>query len=272
MLHTGATHTEGTMHLLGFDTSAQKRTLLLLLMLAMLVTVQPVYAQEGEPTLAVSLRKDFGYALGSHIQGTFSVHVGEEEDITQIALWIDEEQITVDDEAPYSIRFTTSDFTPGVHNITVIGLMTDGDEISSQPIEVEFLTTEQARGQAFELLIPVLAIVLVVMVLGALVPALIGRRKLTFKPGAYGPAGGAICTRCNLPFSRNYFSPNLLVGKLERCPHCGKWSIAKRASTSNLEAAEARFAASMAKGGIQKEDEGTLLRRMIDDSRYENSD
>ncbi len=260
------------MHLPGFNTSPLKRSLLPLLLLAILVCVQPALAQESEPTLAISLRRDFGYALGSSIQGAFSVRVADEENLTQITLWIDEEQIAVDDEAPYRIHFSTSDFTAGVHRITVIGITTDGQEISSRPIEAKFLSAEEARGQTVELLIPLLAIVLVVMALSALGPVLMRRGKHTFKPGIYGAAGGAVCPRCDLPFGRHIISPNLLVGKLERCPHCSKWSIARRASNTELEAAEARFTATLGQGAVPEEDEGAQLRRMLDDSRYEGSD
>jgi hypothetical protein len=249
-----------------------KRTTLALLFLALLACVQPAHAQDGEPPLSFGLSKDFGYALGSSIQGTFSVHVTEEESLTQIALLIDGQQIDIDDEPPFRIRFSTSDFTPGTHSISVIGITTDGQEISSQAISVDFLSAEQARSQTINLIVPLLGIVLVIMVLSTLAPVLLGRGKRRFQPGSYGAAGGAICPRCELPFSRNYFSLNLLVGKLERCPHCGKWSIVRRASNTDLEAAEARYLATMEPGALQQEDEESHLRRMIDDSRYESSE
>ncbi len=249
-----------------------KRTLLALLLLALLACVQPAHAQEGEPPLTFGLSRDFGYALGTSIQGTFSVRVTEDEGLVKIALLIDGQQMDVDGEPPFRIRFSTSDYAPGVHTISVIGTTTDGQEISSQAISVEFLSTEQARSQAIGLIVPLLGIVLVVMVLSALAPVLLGRGRRRFQPGSYGPAGGAICSRCDLPFSRNYFSLNLFVGKLERCPHCSKWSIVRRASNTDLEAAEARYSATMEPGAIQQEDDESHLRRMIDDSRYESSE
>ncbi len=252
--------------------SSLKRTFLSLLLLAVLACAQPASAQEGGPTLTFGLSKDFGYALGSRIQGTFSVRVTEDEELTQIALLIDGQQVSIDDEPPYRIRFSTSDFAPGVHTISVIGVTTDGQEISSEPVAIEFLSAEQARSQTIDFLIPLLGVILAVMVLGTLGPALLGRGRRRFQPGSYGPAGGAVCPRCKLPFSRHYFSVNLLIGKLERCPHCGKLSIARRASDSELEAAEAQYMATTAQGIVQHEDEEAHLRRMIDDSRYESSE
>jgi hypothetical protein len=63
-------------------------------------------------------------------------------------------------------------------------------------------------------------------------------------------------------------SPNLLVGKLERCPHCGKWALLPRASAEALRLAEERYAAED-EGTIQPLSEEEKLRRMIEDSRFE---
>jgi len=248
------------------------RFVALLAIMVALVFAVPAQAQEGEPSLSFRLNKDFGFGLGSRIQGTFSVSVAKDENLSQIALWIDEQMIDVDEEAPYRIRFSTSDFSPGVHMINVVGITTDGLELSGKPIRVDFLSSEQARSQTADLVVPLLALVVVVMLAGTLGPALFGRKKRRFQPGSYGPAGGCVCPRCGLPFSRHYFSLNLGFGKLERCPHCGKWSVVRRASSSELEEAEAKLASTMSSGPVQPENEEDNLRRMIDDSRYESGE
>jgi hypothetical protein len=61
----------------------------------------------------------------------------------------------------------------------------------------------------------------------------------------------------------------MLTGKLERCPHCGRWSIARRARPQELEAAEARLAAEESRGALAVDDEKERDRRMIDESRFE---
>jgi len=96
---------------------------------------------------------------------------------------------------------------------------------------------------------------------------LLGRKK-KHTPGVYSMAGGAICPRCTFPYSRNMLSPNLVIGKLARCPHCGKWAIVSRASAKALQAAEARFAAE-SQGTIETISEEEKIRQMIDDSRFE---
>jgi hypothetical protein len=59
--------------------------------------------------------------------------------------------------------------------------------------------------------------------------------------------------------------------KFDRCPYCGKWSLVRRASKEELEAAElTEIEAAQAgayKPDISPEDE---LRRELEDSRYED--
>jgi hypothetical protein len=252
--------------------SAIQACLLALLIVAGCAIVPEAMAQEGEPTLQVRLNKDFGYALGSRIQGAFSVRVGEDPDLVQITLWIDDQKVGSDDAPPFRITFNTSEFSAGMHSITVVGTMIDGREIRSSPLEVEILSAEQARSDALNVVIPILAVVLAVMLIASLVPLLSRRGKSRFQYGVYGSAGGAICPRCALPFSRHLLSLNLGLGKLERCPHCGKWAIVRHASPSDLEAAEARMKEADAQGVLQTEDEADHLRRLIDESRFEADD
>lgn len=55
---------------------------------------------------------------------------------------------------------------------------------------------------------------------------------------SYGLLGAAVCRRCGKPFGRRWWAPNVLVGKLQRCPHCGAWSIVRRATPEELARAE----------------------------------
>jgi hypothetical protein len=66
---------------------------------------------------------------------------------------------------------------------------------------------------------------------------------------------------------------NLLTGKLERCPHCGKWQVASLAGRETLAAAEARLQSGAPDGGtVSHEAELSpeeRLRRQVEDSKYE---
>ena len=118
----------------------------------------------------------------------------------------------------------------------------------------------------------ILRIILVVLVIifRFIVPVL-RSSGTAFTPGKYSFAGAAVCPRCQLPYSRKTMSPNLLVGKLERCPHCSKIAVVRRASSSNLETAEARLAAQGQESPeVADESRPDSLRQQIEDSRFED--
>jgi hypothetical protein len=118
-----------------------------------------------------------------------------------------------------------------------------------------------------KLIVPILVIVGLAALVGALAPALMSRGK-EFVPGKYGAAGGAVCPQCTFPYSRNLIAPNLLVGKLQRCPHCGKWAIVPAASQEALAAAEARWGKE-GTSTVEAPSDEERRRQMLDDSRYE---
>ena len=99
---------------------------------------------------------------------------------------------------------------------------------------------------------------------------ILGRNRDRFELGKYGAAGGAVCTGCKNPFSRSVLAPNLVVGKLGRCPHCGKWAIVRRASSVELDEAEARWVEEQEQGKREVLDENERMRRMLEESKYED--
>jgi hypothetical protein len=107
-----------------------------------------------------------------------------------------------------------------------------------------------------------------VSLLATVIPLFFFRKK-RFQLKQYGFAGGAVCSRCRLPFSRSTFSPNLLVGKLERCPHCGKWGIARRATAMELEEAEKRYSLDEMNLQLENAQKDAVLKKALEDSRYE---
>lgn len=113
-------------------------------------------------------------------------------------------------------------------------------------------------------------VVILIVIARRVIPMLGGSRDTTAGTtlGNYGPAGGAICPHCGRTFARQLLSPNLVVGKLSRCPHCGKWSVVAAASASALAAADAaqRGPAEATDAPLSPEEK---LRRQIENSKYE---
>jgi DNA-directed RNA polymerase subunit RPC12/RpoP len=90
-------------------------------------------------------------------------------------------------------------------------------------------------------------------------------------PRSYGIHGGAICPKCSRPFSRHIYGLNLGTHKYDRCPYCGKWSLGRRASKAELEAAEAAELAAGQEGVFQPQTSAEeSLRRDLEESRFED--
>jgi hypothetical protein len=244
------------------------KRLLPIIFLLLLISSFPVAAQEAEETLVLGFTRDFGFAAGGKIQGTFSLKVREPEDLIRVEFLIDDEVVHDDQEAPFRFQFNTAAFSTGTHTLSAVGYKVDGSVLHSNTYTRDFISGEDAWSSVGDILVPLLIGIGAVTVLAVLGPVLLGRKK-KFRPGEYGMAGGAVCRKCSMPFSRNVLSPNLMVGKLERCPHCGKWAIVPRASKAELEAAEARLTQE-GPGTLQAPSEEERLRSLIDDTRFDD--
>jgi hypothetical protein len=239
------------------------------LVLALLLARAVGAAAQGEG-LELGLSRDFGYGAGRDIQGLFTMHVDEQAGVTEVSFLIDGEVVAIDDEPPFEFQFSTGDYRLGVHTLAAVGALEGGGEIRSPERTVEFVSADEGWKTVLRIAGPVLVIILLASVIGIVGPLVLDRKGTGFQRGVYGLAGGAVCPRCGLPFSRHSLAPNLLLGKLERCPHCGRWSIVRQANRAELEIAEARFDADAEQGALRPDDEAERVRREIEDSRYES--
>jgi len=236
--------------------------------LLLLLVAVPAAAQT-ECGLSIEFHRDFGYAAGSEIQGAFSLTADGPENLVRVDYYLDDQLIGSATQPPFKISFNTGDHALGRHTFIAVGTTQEGGEIRSASRTLEFVSAEEGWQMAGKIVLPILGVVLAVSVLGTAGPMLLGR-KAKFRLGEYGAAGGAVCSRCGMPFSRHLMSPHMVFGKLERCPHCGKLSIVAAASASALRQAEARWQADSHQGELKPESEGDRLREQIDESRYES--
>ncbi len=225
-------------------------------------------AQSEEEALSLRLNRDWGYGAGGQIQGKFSLRVSDPDEIVRVDFIIDGEVVHSSTEAPFRYQFSTDEFPPGVHTLTALGYKADGTEIQGPEFVRQFLSAEEARSSTMKIIVPLLLVVGGISLVGILGPVVMGRNK-EFKLGQYGAAGGAVCPRCEFPYARSLMAPNMAVGKLQRCPHCGKWAIVPRASQTALSAAEERWARE-GTSSVTPPSEKEKLQQMIDDSRYED--
>lgn len=251
------------------DPMRLKRFLLVMSTLLLLVIGFPAMAQETNGDLEISIRRDWGFGMGGTIQGRFTLRVSGPDDLVEVRYLLDGQLMSAVNEAPFNLQFHTDDYSPGVHEIYAVGLREGGGELQSQTLTLQFLSADEAGGSVTRFIVPLVIVIAVVAVLSAVLPSLLGRGKDKFVLGQYGAAGGSVCPACKLPYSRQVMSPNLVVGKLSRCPHCGKWTIARRATTAELEAAESRYRQDQQQGQAIPSSPDDDLRRQLEESRFD---
>lgn len=236
-------------------------------MLGMLLVLGLAAAQTAQ--LDLRLSRDWGFGgLDNKIQGTFSLHASGPEDLVEVRFLMDGAVIQLDTEPPFSYQFQTGAFDSGQHQLSAVGKLRDGTEIQSAVIVRNFISAEDAGSIVKDFVLPLLLVVGAIAIIGVGGPLLLGRNR-KHVPGQYGAAGGAVCRRCGFPFSRSMLAPNLVFGKLERCPHCGKWAIVPRASATALADAEERLAAEGKVQAPSAESEEEKHRRLLDESRFD---
>jgi len=246
------------------------RSLLLLLLLSLLVPI-PAYAQEEEGSITLNVRRIFGFRFMNRIQGRYSFSVDGPDNLEKVEILMDGEVVYELMGSPFKVEFSTAEFAPGVHSFRAIGYTQDGKVLQSEKGEYTVLSAEEAQEGLGKYFLPIIIGIIVLIAVAGMFSGLITGRRGKYRIGEYGPAGGAVCKHCGFPFSRHVLSPNLVVGKLERCPNCGAVAIVRRGSPVELQEAEQRLLASLQ--GVQNdhvETEKDRLKRMIDDSRYED--
>lgn len=250
------------------------RKLFILFLAVLLLALQlaiPASAQQETSELEISLNRDFGYGgFGNEIQGTFSIRANGPDHLKEVFFYMDDLLLGQDAEAPFAVQFNTDNYDPGLHTYYAVGVLADGSEISSNEITANVLSSDDSMNRTLTIVGPILGITILAVALGGLIPVLIGKKGKPGPIGEYSLAGGTVCPRCTFPFSRNTFSPNLVIGKLERCPHCGKWSIRPRASQPELLAAEERLRASLVEKPQIAVDPQDSLKQALDDSRFDD--
>jgi Bacterial Ig domain len=228
---------------------------------------------QAENELILTLSRDFGYSSGGQIQGTFSMKVSGPENLQRVVFLIDGQQIGEDSEAPFSIQFHTGNYALGVHTLSAAGYTSDGRELHSNEVRREFVRADEGGKAALRIAGPIIGVTFGIILLSTLLPILLGRRKGSGlplgAPRSYGMLGGTICPRCHRPFGIHIWGLNMLAGKLDRCPHCGRWSLVRRVSPEELKTAEAAELemAEASDNALSHPPEDTL-RKELDDSRF----
>ncbi len=248
---------------------------LILVALVSLSTIIPVLAQ-SEEDMVLKLTRNFGYSSGTgDIQGRFTAIATGPDNLDRVEFLIDKQVVAQAEQPPFEFKFHTDEYSLGVHTLQAIGYTTDGDVLTSNQQRLAFVSSNQVWKTVGSIFLVIFAVIAVGVLLSTVIPALAGRGKPVDTPLGvprnYGLLGGGICPKCNRPFSVHIWSLNVLIGKLDRCPHCGKWSIIQRAPIQVLRAAEeAELERHPAQSAAPVPSEEDQLRKQLDDSRYQD--
>jgi Bacterial Ig domain len=249
--------------------------LLLIISLLSIIPLRAIEAQTEED-LNLDLSRDFGYSSGTgKIQGTFSMRVSGPDNLSRVEFLMDGKVIADVIEPPFRFQFNTDTYSLGIHTLSAVGYTTDDKVLQSNERRVEFVSAQEGSQQALKIVLPLLAVVFLIAIFSILIPTLTTKGKNSVvplgSPRKYGISGGAICPKCGRPFSIHFFGLNLLIGKLDRCPHCGRWSIVRSVSPQELRAAELAELSQISQGekDLQPQVEDKL-KKEIEDSKYQD--
>lgn len=249
---------------------------LLLLCGLLLAAPRPGQAQEDTPQLTVRLGRDFGYSSGGgDIQGTFSFRASGPDNLESVTFYIDDEAIGTVTQPPFRLQFNTDNYGLGLHTLRATGVTSDGQILESTPFVRNFVTAGEGWQAAGRIVVPLLGGMVLIMAVAWGITMLASRRRGTLPLGAprqYGAYGGAICPKCQRPYSMHMLAMNLLTKRYDYCPHCGKWSLVKRATPEELAAAEkAELALASPDAQVPELSPEEKLRRQLEDSRFEDT-
>ena len=236
------------------------------------VAVGPVRAQsEG---YGLHLVRNFGYGGGANIRGTFTISLtGDETQVQKVNFLIDGSSMAMVESAPFKFQFQTDDYGIGTHLLTAEYTLIDGTTALTSSLQYNFVSAEDERSQVTTILLGIGGtVVAALLIVGLVQGVLLKGKRSTYAPGEprnYGMLGGAVCPKCGRPFPRHLWGIKLVVGRLDRCDNCGKWSMTHRASAEELAAAEAAERREvLADQQVSEVDEKPGQRSALDDSRF----
>jgi hypothetical protein len=227
---------------------------------------------QTDNALSLSLSRDFGAGFGNSIQGTFSFRVSGPDNLASVTFYIDDQIVGQDNEAPFRLQFKTDTYPLGVHTLHATGITQDGQTLSSNSLSRNFISGGTAGRTTLYIVIPIIAI----SIGGLLLSSWIANRGR--KSGGqttinvHGPVGGTICPKCNKPFARHIWGLNVVVGKYDRCPHCGKWSLVRAMNRDILDAAVEAMQQAETRQMQQPNDidDEARQRKRLDDSKFDS--
>ena len=127
------------------------------------------------------MSRDWGYGgFNNDIQGLFSMKVTGPADLAKVTFYIDKTVIGEVSQAPFNLQFTTDDYPLGVHDLYAVGVSSSGAEYRSNVVKANFVPATEGG----KMVLPILAVILGAVLLSAVVPIVMSRKRKQLPFGA----------------------------------------------------------------------------------------
>jgi hypothetical protein len=236
----------------------------------------PVLAQTQAPAeYRLNLNRDFGFGAGANIRGLFSLNVVGPEGYTSVSYYIDGNLMATVPADPFKFQFNTSQYDFGWHDLNAEVTASNGSVFTTPARHVNFVDSAVESQAMKNILFPIFGVLGVIILIIVIAQVVVFRNRTgkSTEPGLqrnYGIMGGAICSKCGRPTPRHIWGMNIMVGKLDRCENCGKWSIMRAMPLDMLRAAEEAEKASDEKANkVVEKSADEQLKEMLEKSKYE---
>jgi hypothetical protein len=251
-------------------------SILLILFVSILIVTNSASAQTAH-TLELTLNRDFGYAgFNNDIQGLYSMKIKDPPaNLEKVIFYIETTTMGEDTQPPFNLQFNTDSYSIGNHSLSAVGYTTDGNDLKSNIIQVQFVPAGSGMQSVVKIIVPIVLLIVFMGIIAVFLPILLSKGKIASTPPGtprkYGIGGGAICPKCNRPFPLRLWWINLGTKKFDRCPYCGKWSFVHPSQLPDLRAAEAaELTNAHPETPIVGESEAEKLKKDLDDSRFQD--
>lgn len=234
---------------------------LIMLMILAGSWIRPAFCQAEDAAWTVSMRRDWGYGMGSDRQGRMTLLLnGDLAKVTRVVYRMNGRIVADLSASPFHFSFNTNDYDSGITRIFAEVTTQDGTMVQTATVVFNFLSSDQANRTTYKLIGSIVALTLLLTIVSFAVAS--RKRENAGKSG--GLLGIAVCKNCRQTFPRSFFGFNIVVGKYERCPHCGKWQVTLPATPQELAAADRENQPQSADPHPASSDEEELL----EESRY----
>jgi hypothetical protein len=136
---------------------------LTILALIILTCIPALYIAEADPTINLSLHKDYGYGMGQDMAGLWTLNAETSSDILQVQFYFDDQLQQTDNTAPFSWQFNTANYTIGTHTLKAIA------HNAAAESQTETLTRNFVEDTTNSILIIIIIIAVVIVALSVVV-------------------------------------------------------------------------------------------------------